>query len=391
MHGESLHPRRRPPLSARGDNRSLTAALVAAVNYDGDPAVAGPDWSVHQAATLVEAADAHRIAPALWRLASVTGAPSAVVDPLRSLYDDQMIRHLTVEADLGWAAGMLDRAGVPWVAIKGPVLSDVLWPRPDMRQYYDLDLLVDRHHFETVIMTLIEGGAQLIDRNWPLIRQQMRAELTLILPYGTSLDLHWHVLNDRDLRRSMYFDAGPLLARAKPVSIGTLVAPTLDPVDTLLTVALHAAHSGATRLLWLKDTERAAAAIVDWAEVGRRATSTGLNLALTTVVRKAWRVLGTQQQTTGWSLATGVVPALAGLIDHVIPVVRAGGHGRSGQLLYRSLRRSAWQTGAAAVGELGRAPVVWPDRQGNPLHADVPDAGARTAYFREVERTTQPS
>ena len=50
-----------------------------------------------------------------------------------------------------------------------------------------------------------------------------------------------------------------MVERARRVAVSGLTVPTLDPVDTLLTLAFHAARSDGHRLLWLKDVERAVA------------------------------------------------------------------------------------------------------------------------------------
>jgi hypothetical protein len=373
-----------------GGSRDLGRFLVGALQYSDGPTAAA-DWLSLPAPSVVEAADRHHVAPAVCRYAQATGAPAELLETLQTRYDEQLLRHLTAVGDLEWLAGILEHLGVPWLVMKGPVLADVLWPRPDMREYYDLDVLVARRHFGAVIEGLVDGGAQLVDRNWPLIYRQLRGELTLLLPFGTPLDLHWDLMNDRSLRRVMPLRSDDLLSRARPVPIGNLTLPTFDPVDTLLTVAVHAAHAGATRLVWLKDVERAAAAsAVDWEEVDRRARQSGLNLALTVVLGRACRALGTHAPTPGWRPEPGVVPLLARLTDRLLPVDRSTATGHTGQLLYRSIRRSGRDTARAVFDALAHPPKPSSDPPGNPLHLDLPDVTARAGYLEAVEHAPGP-
>ncbi len=91
------------------------------------------------------------------------------------------------------------------------------------------------------------------------------------LPNGTALDLHWHVVNDARLRRRFTFRTEEMLGRAVRMAIGDSIVPALDPVDTLLHLGYHTAHSGGHRLMWLKDVERATAADgLDWDVVLRQ-------------------------------------------------------------------------------------------------------------------------
>ena len=142
-----------------------------------------------------------------------------------------------------------------------------------MRQYYDLDVLVDRPQFAAAIEALEAAGAELLDRNWPLIRRQMHAELSMMLPNGTPLDLHWGLVTQE---RKRHQTRVPTDADAAPsdvlVDIGGHNRPTFDPVDTVLALAVHAAHAGATRLMWLNDIACALARDgVDWSTLRARA------------------------------------------------------------------------------------------------------------------------
>jgi hypothetical protein len=71
------------------------------------------------------------------------------------------------------------------------------------------------------------------------------------------VDLHWHLHYSRQDRRPFALDPRGMLERSRRVDISGLDVPTLDQVDTLLTLAFHAARSDGHRLMWFKDVERA--------------------------------------------------------------------------------------------------------------------------------------
>src|SRR5262249_33459359 len=74
-----------------------------------------------------------------------------------------------------------------------------------------------------------------------------------------SIDLHWHLHYSTADRRPYALDPDGMLRRRRVVDVPGLQVPSLDPVDTVLTLAFHAARSDGHRLVWLKDIERACA------------------------------------------------------------------------------------------------------------------------------------
>ncbi len=77
--------------------------------------------------------------------------------------------------------------------------------------------------------------------------------------YGTSVAVHWHLRQPSSVRSTFRIEMDELFERSRRVSLDGPEVLTLDPTDTLLHLALHAGLSGAAKLSWLKDIERAAA------------------------------------------------------------------------------------------------------------------------------------
>lgn len=377
----------------------MVAALVAAV---GGPAV--PDLGALArvpVAEAVEVAEAHRLGSALLRSlsddAEAADSLAPLVAALRAARTAQVVAHLTTLADLRTLGGLLDGADVPWAVVKGPAAAATFWPAADMRDYRDLDVVVDPARFGEVLDLLVDAGAEQLDLNWGLVRRQMRAELTLVLPRGTLLDLHWHPVNEAPVRRRFDWPVGGLLERRVPVSLGSVTVPTFDPVDAALHMAYHAVVSGGYRLLWLADVAYSTAAVArsgDLGELARRAEEARLDVVVRVALDRVARVLGTRPELE-WTSRRGALWR-AGVRARDRRLGRAGAVTRghlargTGRLLVGSTRgstaASAWTLGFWASRHAWRTLARIADPAENPLHRPDGDLGARAEYLAAVAR-----
>jgi len=345
--------------------------------------------------TLGDAVFTHKVAPAVYlHLKDADGVPPEILAPMHERYQQQIVRQLKVQADLAFLATTLNDANLAWAAMKGPVLSERLWARPDLRQYIDLDILVDRRSFGRVVEALLSAGAEMVDRNWELIARQVRAEISLQLPNGTALDLHWHLVNSAQLRQQFTFRTDEMLDRAVQMKIGDTVVPALGPIDTLLHLGYHTAHSGGHRLMWLKDVERATAdQDLDWAATLRQARAYGVTLPLAVVLARTEQVLGFEKQPpaeafgparhTPWGLFAAVMDARCP--GPTLPTDRL-----SGQIAFKNTRKNTVASVAALLASLkGRAGPAFNPAE-NPLYVDAGGDAARSAYLRVVEGGREP-
>jgi hypothetical protein len=363
--------------------------LIAAVRADPPhPHAAITDRSVDE---ILDIADAHRVTPALLRyLSGLADPPAQLLEAVRPWRTEQVLRHLTTLADLAPVAAAFDAAAIRWVVVKGPVAAATLWPSADMRDYKDLDVIVDPGRLGDAIELLDGLGAEQLDVNWGLIRRQMRAELSFVLPRGTLLDLHWHPVNDTRLRRALRWDVGELLARRRTVRVGSLGIPALDPADSAVHLAYHAVHSGGHRLLWLADVAYGLAA-ADPAVVAARAEAARLGLLVQVAADRVDRVIG-PTPTLPWTSARGNAWRTAmAAVDARAEVPRPGLSGHSGKTRVGSTRpttaASVLELLAASLGHVvhrrGAADRVLPD---NPLYVPDGDLGARREYLAAVAR-----
>jgi hypothetical protein len=225
---------------------------------------------------------------------------------LATVYHLNLTHHMKVIGELTAMASTLDAAGVPHLVVKGPVLAEVVYPRNDLRAYDDLDLVIPRRRFGDAIAALLESGCDMFDRNWRTIRREMRGQVHMTARFGTSVDVHWHLINRSSIRRSFAVDMEELFERARRVSLDGPFVLTTDPQDTLLQLAVHAGLSGGAKLAWLKDIDRAAAdPDLDWDELVGRAREWQVGPVVAVSFRRSTELLGAP-------IPSGVTDALAG-------------------------------------------------------------------------------
>lgn len=337
----------------------------------------------------------HRVRPALLRrLQAAEGAPANWREILELTRHKQLLVQLQAAHDMHLVATTFEKHGIRWAVAKGPVLAQVVWPHPDMREFGDLDLFVHPEDFASGLNLLEAVGATYVDRNWPEIQRQERAELALRGPSGFPIDLHWHVLASPRARRSFRADLPELLERAKHVELGGgLTVPTFDASDTVVHLAHHAAQSAANRLVWLADILYASRhPDVDWNAVSDRALSGRMGITVGVVLSRVERTLGVE-----FPLPAALRRCAERSLCARIAVNRDGRHPfpqlpsdrSSSGIEYKAARANDALSFLAATGLwLGVRRTEWrikhhgPDS--NPLDVDVPDAAARAAYLRQV-------
>ena len=275
--------------------------------------------------------------------------------------------------------------------MKGPVLNE-LRPGPLVRPYSDLDVLIDPSTLEAALDALLASGAAPIDGwLWQHLLETEHGQVPLVLAFGTSLDLHWHLCSRPSLRWNFEIDApATLLSRSVPFDVGGSPVPVLSPVDMLLHTASHATWSGGDRLVWSIDVADVVGWFdFDWDTVVRRAHAWGVGNLVSEALRQAVNEAG------------AVVPP--GVID----ALRIGGWGRVLATLDRPrLRAFLGRHDLATLlrtdmrGDTGTSARLFRGRVRNALRRRVgtaePDpflpeerADSRARYFELVERETR--
>jgi hypothetical protein len=272
-------------------------------------------------------------------------------------------------------------------------LAQIVWPAPDMREYQDLDVLADPRRAEEAFGALLEAGFALVDRNWVALDGTGRAEIAMTGPTGTAVDLHWHVVVAPQARSRFSLDPVELLSRARPGNVGNgLDVLTLDPVDTVHHLILHAGLGGANRLMWLADVYYATQMPgFDWAELDARTRRAGSRLMAEVVLQRVWSVLGSGRPLEWVRTGPGgnAWSRIVASRDSRIRFPGLEGDRHLGGALYSGTRATWW---GSVVGSLSDGLRVRRfERRGDAgdyevsvLDEDVPDAAARKRYFDQM-------
>lgn len=287
-HDESGRAVRKSP-HIRRSTHSARRFLRACLRGDVQLRLVRPaDWL-----RFVELARDHGLLLYAAGLPELREAPLDVQDGLRAAAHRQLFEQLRIEADLRTVVEALTAADVGWAVVKGLVLSEHWYTDGNRRTFHDLDVVVDPADFRRALDVLYAAGAELLDQNFSLALRQKRAELSLLLPLGTVLDLHWHVMNTPELREQIPLRIREVLRRRIWVPVGDLSVPTFDPADTLLHLCLHTLLSGGGKLLWYQDIQQVAGTgRVDWAELLRRSAQARAGLVVAVALQRTRHLTG---------------------------------------------------------------------------------------------------
>ena len=189
-------------------------------------AVTPPDPHV-MAGLLAEVEPGRFVALARWHgvaglilepLRAAGGAPRALLDTLRDDFDRSVHEHLHCTFELARMAEIMEPTGVRWAVVKGPAAVELLYGGAGGRSYHDLDILVDPAGFRRVLAAFEEADLRRMDRNWAVLRRDLRGEVHYRGVSGREIDLHWNLVNM--YRGRMRVGTGTVLERALSVDLG---------------------------------------------------------------------------------------------------------------------------------------------------------------------------
>ncbi|MEO6702888.1 MAG: nucleotidyltransferase family protein, partial [Jatrophihabitantaceae bacterium] len=187
-------------------------------------------------------------------------------------------------AELDRFGALADRLAMPWLAVKGQAVAESLYPRPQLRYGVDIDVLVPPDRFAELTENLTGAGWQLVDLNWPLTARTRPGQLRYLSPTGGLFDVHWNLMNNPRLRAGFPMPTQLMLDRRRQLESGLWA---LSPDDQLVHLAVHAALSGACRLVWLLDLALAARQVADWPALADAAGRAGAGPAVGLVLGRA--------------------------------------------------------------------------------------------------------
>lgn len=211
---------------------------------------AGPDW-----ASFLDMVSRHRMASL-----ALDGLTCAGVDApaaLRTKARQDVFRAMALSAE---AARLQDRfaaEGIAMAVVKGPVLSQLLYGSPGLRQVKDLDIWVAPADVARAAEVLLGRGYQMFvgppsfAEPWLGLWLDTHKDCEFGHPTtGLVVELH-HRLNENDYAMA----ALDVSAASRGVSLGGTVLPTLEDGPLFAYLCTHGAVSRWFRLKWLADIQ----------------------------------------------------------------------------------------------------------------------------------------
>jgi hypothetical protein len=356
--------------AGRTSDRSPLRHLVVAAPIDALPA----------------AAALHRVGGTVLRgLDGVAEVPADVRRRLGVLGERATLNHLLATATLGDVGRAFDAADLSWLVMKGPAVAALLYPEPGDRSYNDLDLLIDRRDFPRAVRVLEELGFRHHIHNWALAEEMLAGEIQMSNA-SVVIDLHWHLHYSPRDRRPFAIDPEAMIERSRRVRISGVEAPTLDPVDTLLTLAFHAARSDGHRLIWFKDIERAVATSdQDWDELRRRSRASRCGPPVGLMLERSRRLLGADVPP---EITRAMVPRSLLLTDRLSSVIAHPVQLHERRTITRGLTRSVRSSSLASM-------AAGPERAARRLRRklfppainETDDPDEKASYLKAVARS----
>ena len=252
-------------------NRSRENELLLSVVRREAVLVRGQmDWDY-----VLATARAHGLLPLLQKhLAAADLVPGHVLSRLKqeAVANAQSMLHLIGKQLRVYE--LLREHGIPAAIFKGALLAQMAYGEIALRPAGDIDILIDRRHFDTARQLLESLGYEMKPQ---LTAPQLASHLNnhceiqfMRDEWFTVVDLHWDLAP-----RSFVFGlkADEIMSRLQSVSLAGTTVQTFDDEDLLLYQAMHGAKHLWRRMEWIASLAESVRAVpdVDWDSLVNRA------------------------------------------------------------------------------------------------------------------------
>ncbi len=244
--------------------------LIACCQYDFDPSQLGAlgeyidDWG-----KFLDSAYSHGVFPLVYqKLKRLDTLDERVKARMKKINFIIASNNITMTAELIRVVKLLSVHGIRSIAIKGPVLSQIIHGDITQRQFSDLDLLVEPSQMYPALELLSHHGYQ---SQYPIEFLKNKTLLKVGKDFPTTntknevlIEFHWRLFLDRSIKKSKIdlFSPSNYWCTLQRDKIETLA---LDPL--LLYLLLHGSKHYWERLEWIVDVDRLIRlhyATIDW-------------------------------------------------------------------------------------------------------------------------------
>ena len=242
-------------------------------------------------------AEHHDVMPALYRgLCPFPGnVPRGVLERLSEFYRRNTQKNLRLTHDLIRVLECLESHGIAAIPYKGPVLAESLYQDVALRQFSDLDVLIDAADLvraRTAVRELGYSPVMALTRAQEGTYLGSGYELAFDGPAGRNLlELKWRIL---PRFYAIDFQMDKLFERASSLELGGKKIRSLSSEDLLFVLCVHVAKHRWGRLSWLRDiAETIRTQAIDYELVWDEARALGVRRILAIsfwLTQNLWRV-----------------------------------------------------------------------------------------------------
>lgn len=221
----------------------------------------------------------HGVLPVVFRRISTCGdiSPDAM-DSFKRLEQLNSRRALWLTNQLLRIVEKFDESQIPFLAYKGPILSQFLYGDVASRQFGDLDLLLRPLDVARAVSIIRDLGYR---SSLSLSPDQEKAYLSIGYEYSFDsdfgrnlLEIKWQIL---PRFYAVPFRMDDFFSRASAVDVGGSSILTLAAEDLLLVLCVHAAKHGWEKLSWLYDIAALCRKVsFDWDAIWHKASGLGI-------------------------------------------------------------------------------------------------------------------
>ena len=159
-------------------------------------------------------------------------------------------------------------AGLDVIALKGAALAETAYPRPSLRLFGDLDILIRPEQAEQVRGLLEALGYVADERQWNALRQGRGCQANFFQHPARGpvvVELHTKLINNPLFLAFVQMDMAGAWERSRPARLAGVDAHVLGPEDQILHLCLHLACHYLAAPRSLRDIDQVCrAGGVDW-------------------------------------------------------------------------------------------------------------------------------
>lgn len=227
--------------------------------------------SIQQLSEMTSLAHAHGIFPLVYHAVLSHATNLLSQNTLAELKQQNLtivMRNMQMTAELIRITKLLEENGVKALAFKGPTLAKLAYGDITLRQYSDLDILIDEKHLYQVAQLIVEENYEPMD-SIKFLKNEAKLQVEKNYEFfgkknGIKLEIHWRLINSSFLKK---FKNHNVWKNTQEVTLNKTSIRTLDSSFLLIYLCNHGASHMWERIEWIADIDRLIRStqnIIDW-------------------------------------------------------------------------------------------------------------------------------